>query len=326
MPIYKCQKCDKEFIYKNDYRRHTNRINSCKPKSDARDNLQCDKCNKTYYSIYTLKRHMENSCVDKPDTNVTEDSIKDDNIPSHTYMCKYCKNTFSRSDSLNRHIAKYCRIKNQIEVDKETIYKELIVEINELKQQNSKIDEMKREISVLKESTSVNRDMNSNNINSNNVINNGKIENNNYDIKVIAFGQEDLYSIIDDNDVKKYLKRRYQAVYQLIDDMHFNPDRPELHNVFISNMSHPYALKFNGEEWVIVVKDEVVDQMFDDKACYLNSMFKELKKNLDKTTIRKYSRFMNEPDKDVIDGLKRDIKLLLYNKRHIPIKTKKLMS
>ena len=54
-------------------------------------------------------------------------------------------------------------------------------------------------------------------------------------------------------------------------------------------------------------------------------MFKELRKNLNKTTVKKYGRFMNEPDKDIIDGLKNEIKRLLYNKRDIPLKTRKLI-
>ena len=91
-------------------------------------------------------------------------------------------------------------------------------------------------------------------------------------------------------------------------------------------MSNTYALTYNGEKWDVVEKNTVVDQIFDDTACYLNSMFKELRKNLNKKTVTKYSRFMNEPDKEVIDGLKNEIKRLLYNKRHIPLKTRKLIS
>ena len=98
MPIYKCQKCSKEFIYKNDYRRHMNRKNPCKEKNNARENLQCEKCNKTYYSIYTLKRHIENSCADNIDENIEDVTTLNGKITSHSYVCKYCKNTFARSE------------------------------------------------------------------------------------------------------------------------------------------------------------------------------------------------------------------------------------
>ena len=121
----------------------------------------------------------------------------------------------------------------------------------------------------------------------------------------------------------KYLSKGYQSVYQLIEDLHFDPEKPEMHNMFISNMSQPYALEYDGEQWNRINRDDIVNQLFDYKACYLNSMFKELKGTLNKKTIKKYSRFMNEPDKETIDGLKHEIKMLLYNKRNIPMKTKK---
>lgn len=90
-------------------------------------------------------------------------------------------------------------------------------------------------------------------------------------------------------------------------------------------MFHPYAHQFDGERWQTVDKDEAIDQLFDDKACYLNAMFKELKNKLNKKTVDKYTKFMNDTDEKVIENIKNDIKRLLYNKRHIPLATKKKM-
>ncbi len=171
MTIYKCSKCDKEFVYKNDYRRHINRKNPCKKKKSI-ENLQCDKCNRTYYSIYTLKRHMENSCIDKSDTDEINDTNNDDKSTSNSYVCKHCKRTFARSDSLKRHVTKYCKVKSQVKVDKDAIYKELTEEINELKKRNLEIDELKQEMSILKETIKTNYSVHYSNIN------------------VIAFGQK----------------------------------------------------------------------------------------------------------------------------------------
>ena len=107
--------------------------------------------------------------------------------------------------------------------------------------------------------------------------------------------------------------------------MHFDPKKPEFHSVYISDKNRPNALQFNGDQWDTVEKDDVVDQLFDDKAYYLNAMFKELRNKLNSKTIIKYSRFMNDTDKEVIESIKRDIKKLLYNKRHIPMATKKML-
>ena len=249
-------------------------------------------------------------------------------IPSAKKQCPHCKLDFSKTN-FSKH-EKVCKQKaTQLSVFKEKVFTDLQQEnkakdiaYNALREE---IEQMKIMIELL-QSEKKNSAVNAKNINSNNNSNNTiQTINNNNDIKVIAFGTEDLYSILDDNQAMKYLSRGYQAVYSLIEDMHFDPKKPEFHSVYISDKNRPNALQFNGDQWDTVEKDDVVDQLFDDKACYLNAMFKELRNKLNKKTIIKYSRFMNDTDKEVIESIKRDIRKLLYNKRHIPMATKKML-
>ena len=86
-------------------------------------------------------------------------------------------------------------------------------------------------------------------------------------------------------------------------------------------MSHPHAMVYNGLNWEIVPKNDVINQLFDDKQCFLITTYRDIKGSLKTSTRRKFERFMNEPDKSVIEGLKENIKLLLYNKRDIPQNT-----
>lgn len=254
------------------------------------------------------------------------DIPEDDRIPSNKKQCPYCKNSFSKTN-FSKH-EKVCKQK----AGELSVFREKAV--SELQQENlakdkayaalrEEIEQMKLLIEAL-QAEKTNSTVNAKNINSNNNTTIQTINNNN-DIKVIAFGTEDLYSILDDNQAMKYLSKGYQAVYSLIEDMHFDPKKPEFHSVYISDKNRPNALQFNGDNWDTVEKDDVVDQLFDDKACYLNAMFKELKNKLNSKTIIKYSRFMNDTDKEVIESIKRDIKKLLYNKRHIPMATKKML-
>ncbi len=39
---------------------------------------------------------------------------------------------------------------------------------------------------------------------------------------------------------------------------------------YISNLTSPYALKYNGDDWDAVEKEDLVDQLFDDKGCKYN--------------------------------------------------------
>ena len=65
--------------------------------------------------------------------------------------------------------------------------------------------------------------------------------------------------------------------------------------------------------------------MFDDKQCFLLDMYKELKHTIPENARIKFERFMNENDPAVIKNLKYEIKQHLYNRKHIPISTKKLI-
>jgi len=285
----------------------------------------------TNTTIYKPKNPSINSVGAAGAAGATIDSDNESNAESNnnvieeSHICSYCKQSFSRKFCLMRHQADRCKKKLQIEqAKKESIGMEqqMIAEmIIQMKEMQQKINELECKNDTAITGNTIKAVTNSNN-NSNS---NNTIQTINNDIKIIAFGKEDLYSLLDDEQAKKYLNHGYQSVYNLIEYMHFNPDKPELHSVYISNMFHPYAHQFDGERWQTVDKDEAIDQLFDDKACYLNAMFKELKNQLAKKTIDKYSRFMNDTDEKVIENIKNDIKKLLYNKRHIPLATKKKM-
>ena len=237
---------------------------------------------------------------------------------SNKFICHRCDKVFTRKYNLDRHLQDNCNTKNQIWDIKNDEDNNNIIS-----QMKAQMDEMQQKIMELE--CKNDNIITSNNIRTINANSNNNIQTVNNDIKIIAFGKEDLYSLIDDEQAKKYLNNGYQSVYNLIEYMHFNPDKPELHSVYISNMFHPYAHQFDGERWQTVDKDEAIDQLFDDKACYLNAMFKELKNKLNKKTVDKYTKFMNDTDEKVIENIKNDIKRLLYNKRHIPLATKKKM-
>ena len=58
----------------------------------------------------------------------------------------------------------------------------------------------------------------------------------------------------------------------------------------------------------------------------LSDKFDELLVKLDEPTIRKFQRFLDQKDEDgVIRGIKNDLKLMLYNNKKIPEKTRELL-
>ncbi len=74
-------------------------------------------------------------------------------------------------------------------------------------------------------------------------------------------------------------------------------------------------------------RTEVINQLFDDQRYFLIEKFEELFEQLDPVTIKKFQRFVDsEDDDEVINGLKKDLRCMLYNYKHIPEKTRKLLS
>jgi len=69
-----------------------------------------------------------------------------------------------------------------------------------------------------------------------------------------------------------------------------------------------------------------LQQLVDDKTEKLSEKFDELLTKLDDSTIRKFQRFLDQKEDDtVISGIKNDLKLLLYNNKKIPERTRELL-
>ena len=190
-----------------------------------------------------------------------------------------------------------------------------------IKQNNEKINKLESE----KGNTSVQIDKQ--NI-TNNIIDkqNIQINNNINNVKLLAFGKEDMTHLVDDV-YKKILNRGFKSVLTLVEHVHFNKNKPENHNVYISNIQTNYALVYDGNDWKLMERDGVLQQLVDDKSEILSDKFDELLVKLDEPTIRKFQRFLDQKDEDgVISGIKNDLKLMLYNNKKIPEKTRELLN
>ncbi len=350
MVTHICPKCGKQFHHKGPYNYHVYKMKrSCAdslkipphknieiPHKNNSVNFQCKRCNRSFTRKDNLTRHIRYFCKPKKYTSQLPSQIPSQTSSEHAnqedldkdnsskYMCNYCNKHFTRKGNLTRHLRQRCKIRMDIEKEKEEIYcqlmedmelksKELLEEhnkrISKLEEQNKKLQKKNNELIMQINNTTTH--------NTTNTVNN--TQNN---INIVTFGQEDLYSIFDEI-VDKYLRKGYQSVPSLINHTHFDENRPELHNVYISNMKDVYAMVYDKGTWNLMSKQEVIDQLFDDKQCYLIEKFKEHESTLDDITKKKFGRFVNKIDDEIVKNIKHDIKLLLYNNRAIPMKTKK---
>ncbi len=337
MTIYTCQKCNRSFDRKSTYDYHVyERKRSCVKDENVDidiDNnpsiFQCELCTKTFTCKRNLLRHSNKACPFKPDIGteitttehedklempeqvVSEQEINTDS-PKKEYICTYCTKSFTRKDNMIRHAEYFCIMKTvpgDEKVNSQQIAK--------------KLEEHTKIIEELKKEMMAGKNINCNNSNNNNSTTvNNNTQNNNYNVKLVAFGKEDMFAI-SDQICKTILKRGYQSVPQLIEHVHFNKDIPEQQNVYIPNMRDIYAMTFDGENWNLTDRDEVINQLLDDKHVFLIAKYKELKKKLDVRTDKKFKTFNDDKDDHVNVNLKKQVKLMLYNKRHMPLKTKK---
>src|SRR4029078_4997121 len=182
--------------------------------------------------------------------------------------------------------------------------------------ENKELKEQNKELKLLIKS----------NIGTTNNIKNNNQQNNNTTINnfnLVAFGKEELENIVPDEICKKILFKGFEAIPGLIEYVHFNKEKPEYHNCFISNMRDKYAITYDGKNWNLTDANDVINTLRDDKQIFLENKFEEFYDSLEKTTQKKFKKFLAEKDTDiVINRYKESIRLLLYNKRGIVIKTK----
>jgi len=314
MVSYNCNRCGKIFSHKVDYTRHINRKFPCKSDEDNKNELS---------KITTNLPHKTTLLTQSSTQNMSEKVIPQQ---KNKLICNYCQKEFSRADSLNRHISKFCKVKKNQDNEKEDLLQKLL---EEMKKQNEKMDEMKSEIIKLKSENKKYVQKIGNQTNNNTKIdkqlNQQNIVNNNH-IKLLAFGKEDMTHLADEV-CKKILNKGFKSVPTLVEHVHFNKNKPENHNVYISNIQTNYALVYDGIDWKLKERDGVLQQLVDDKTAVLSDKFDELLVKLDDATIRKFQRFLDQKDDDVIIcGIKNDLKLLLYNNKKIPERTRELLT
>ena len=298
---------------------------------------KCDKCNKIFdkKSNYVTHINKKNPCISIPkNTGCVPDkliNIKNETVgQQNDKQCNYCRKIFSQVSSLNRHLNGRCSIKTNDINEKENIYQNLLKKINELENKNqaqqNQIDELKKENNkIINKINNENCTTNTNNGTINNIDKQQNNITNNVHINLVAHGKEDL-SFITNDQMKKLLNKGFRSVENFVELVHFDKNRPENHNIYISNIKDTYIMKYDGIDWKLMARDSVLQDLYEDKSDYLVEKFEELQCKLDESTLKRFGNFLSRKDEDkIIEQTKKEIKLILYNNRKIPEETRRLL-
>lgn len=125
---FKCVKCCKTFTRKDNLDRHI--MHFCKGK--IQKGFCVEKLLKNFktnnYDDLEVQKH-NNVVILKGDKILSTKNSLIHIKRKKEYKCNYCDVNFSRSDSLNRHIDKFCKIKKSQDINKENIF-QLLLEQN----------------------------------------------------------------------------------------------------------------------------------------------------------------------------------------------------
>jgi uncharacterized C2H2 Zn-finger protein len=355
MPSHECPRCKFIFNKKSTYTFHIKRKHPCKikicddflkllPKTKKSDSsFECPECMALFTRQDNLTRHKTKYChgnnskddINNDNDNKTNnnDDIKNDlddvceKLPQkkqliidisridNQYLCDHCKTTFTRKDSLTRHVKNRCKVKKATNDNLENIYNMLF----QLKQDNEELkhtnEELKKKVDNIENKTNT---INHNTINGN--INNTINNNHNY-INVIAFGKEEIS--FPDDSIKYLLSKGFTAVELTVKNTNFSEKKPQFHNVYLPNIRGDFAMVYNGEKWGLKDLNYVLQQIYNDKKYYLEDKFDEFIDSLSKSSIKSFRRFLKKEEKDPNCSKKiiKNIKAMLHNNKAIPMKT-----
>jgi len=252
----------------------------------------CNICNKFYASNSSFCNHNKKFHKNETNTNnidlgkESKDLSKDLGKESKDkYICRYCNKNYKHKQTRWTH-EQIC--KNNNTNNNNILLKN---EINDLKDKiNLLLNSNKIHPKTLQKiNTQNNNNNNINNINNtqNNNINNNiqninnNIQNNNINVTYVTFGNEKLSEILSEKEMKKILSHLRLSVEESIKMVHFNNERPQYKNIFITNMRDNLAYIFNGNKFEVKTKEYVLSDLLNNHLNNIESFIED--NNIDET-------------------------------------------
>jgi hypothetical protein len=306
---YVCDRCGYHSNHKCNFGNHLNRKKICCP---LLEDISIDEIKFKYGFEISSKNPQKSSKSPQNSSNITpqkssKNPQKSSFFPqksskilkkSHNKECLYCGKEFSRIDNFKRHLT---TCKKKIE------FEQLAIE-----SKDKELEEKEKKIKELEEKIKYKGNTNIINTTNNNINNSRNIIINNY-------GDENIKHLRS-KDYASLLTGIYSAVPKLIQQIHFDPEHPENHNIKFTNKKLPYLKVMKGDKWQLVDKKTELLDLIDNK-CYLlrEKYYNILEKNKynitdnQKNIIDKFLDKYEEDDKQVLLDIINKTELVLIN-------------
>jgi hypothetical protein len=266
--------------------------------------FKCERCGYNTSVKCNIIKHINRKKICKPILSeiIPKDREKEilDGVKEGK-NCEYCDKFYSREDNLTRHLKKCSKKPDE---SLETL-KELVKVLNEERSQRDKKEkEMEKEIKDMKEIiTKADLGNTTNNY----------ITNNNLNI-VLPFKDTDI-SHLTDRDYYNSISRCILAIPLLIEKIHFNENKPENFNIYISNKLGKYVMQWDGSKWVVKNKIEAIDDLIRDNEYILEDWAGNVSEKYPKVKNKLKLWTDKRDEKGVPEQVRREIEEMLYNNR-----------
>ena len=279
MSLFHCTKCTKIFTRKLHYDNHINRKNPC---------------------IKPVEPEPEPEINENKETDLTPELTEIINETNKkNFLCKYCTKSYSRQDSLLRHIKQNsCKVKKEIT----DVYK---TEIESLKK---KLEDIYRPNIVQNSNTIINT--------VNNVTN---------QFNIVSIGNEDMSKLTQE----ELLKIATSGVFYPIvaaEIIHCNERLPDYQNILIANLRSNKGHLYSIGNWITKNQDDIIRQLMAVDKMHVTNIINDVKVDDEKIKDKiEYTKDELKEDKShhvgkIKDKLHSASKMVIKNKNN----TKKL--
>ena len=291
MVLYNCEICNYTTKIKTHFERHLKTKRHLKKE----ENYHNESVKYTISPQNTTKYHTNTTHIPQNTTKYHKIPHKNVEISENKkFECEFCNKLFSRIDSLNRHIQKYCK-KGSLHENEEF----LKLEIEEHKAEKEKLYKYIDKLIDKTGDTNITIDKQMNN-----------------QIKLNNFGEENLSHITDDYKLKM-LSLPYGMIQNMIEKVHFNNKFPENKNIALTNKRDNMIRVFRGKKWRYQDRNYVVDEIIKNNYNRLDEYFEEVGK--DKMNFihnKRYLRFQKKFDTNdevLMDKIKKETEMIILS-------------
>ena len=252
---------------------------------------ECIPCGFSTENSSNYHRH----CNTKKHCKLVKTKEKSTIVSKKPFICKYCEKGFSFPQSLNHHVKYHCKHNKT-----EDLHELVRLMNSQLSEKDRQIETQQRQINQLMKKLDIPN------------IQNNYIQNNH--INLLPFKDTDT-SHLTEHDYAKCIHAVLQCIPKLIEKVHFNPLKPENHNVYISNLKNNYAMVYDGQQWNIQPRDDTINHLIEINEMRLEDWIQDQEKY--PILQQKFTRYLDKKENDsILNNIKEDIKLMMYNKRH----------